>query len=46
MFLADINQITKIEMLKVTQQDIILSPVYNNQWVLGDKYLNIVTIDK
>jgi len=45
LFLADINQIQGIELLQVTQQDILLSPMYHNDWVLGDKYLNIVTKD-
>lgn len=46
LFLADIKQISKIETLEVTHQDILLSPVYNHKWVLGEKYLNIVTKDK
>ena len=46
LFLADIKQFSKIEMLEVTQQDILLSPVYNSKWVLGEKYLNLVTINK
>jgi len=45
LFLADINQIKGIELLQVTQQDILLSPMYHNDWVLGDKYLNIITKD-
>ena len=45
LFLADISQIKEIELLQVTQQDILLSPMYYNDWVLGDKYLNIITKD-
>ncbi|GEO03763.1 hypothetical protein AAE02nite_14270 [Adhaeribacter aerolatus] len=45
LFLADVKQIEKIEYLEVTQQDILLSPFYKNEWVLGEKYLNIVTKD-
>ena len=43
LFLADINLIKNIEILQVTQQDILLSPRYHHGWVLGDKYLNIIT---
>jgi hypothetical protein len=46
LFLADIKLFSRIELLEVTQQDILLSPVYNSHWVLGEKYLNIVIIDK
>ncbi|MGV3589597.1 MAG: hypothetical protein ACO1OF_21500 [Adhaeribacter sp.] len=45
LFLADVKQIKIIEYLEVTQQDILLSPFYKNEWVLGEKYLNLVTKD-
>jgi len=46
LFLADLNQIKEVELLQVTQQDILLSPIYHHEWVLGDKYLNIITKDR
>ncbi|MDB5262030.1 MAG: hypothetical protein JWQ14_1311 [Adhaeribacter sp.] len=43
LFLADVKKILKIEIFEVSQEDVMLSLVYN-QWVKGDKYLNIITV--
>ena len=42
LFLADIKLIKKVEVLEVTQEDVLLSLYYNNL-VKGERYLNIVT---
>lgn len=42
LFLADVKKIQKLEVFEVTEEDVVLSLVYN-RWTKGDKYLNIVT---
>ncbi|QMU29180.1 hypothetical protein [Adhaeribacter radiodurans] len=44
LFLADVKRIKKIEVLEVTEQEVLLNLVYNH-WakVKGEKYLNIIT---
>ncbi|MDQ4139531.1 MAG: hypothetical protein M3142_03310, partial [Bacteroidota bacterium] len=44
LFLADIKKIKKIEVLEVTEQEVLSNLVYNH-WakVKGEKYLNIIT---
>ncbi|PSR54207.1 hypothetical protein AHMF7605_12080 [Adhaeribacter arboris] len=47
LFLADVKKIKKIEVLEVTEQEVLLNLFYNH-WakVKGEKYLNIITAEE